>query len=609
MRSAVAVEQLEVVAWQASDGKRRGQRVIFVSVMKAFSSGPTKRINRSNPGKLVLALLALLFLVGPYAQVEAQMTPGRPRLVVCLIADEFNYDYLVRFQDRFGAGGLKLLLDGGANFTNCQYQQASNQTASGQAIIATGSSPWANGIIADRWYDHRKAKLTTATAADDSGAISGGTGGSSHNLNGTTFTDQIKLATNGRGKVITVGLTEAPPLILAGKLANAAYWWDTRTGSFVGSSQFVHDLPGWAKTFNDSHYADKYFGKPWNRLLAETQYLASTRDDYPHERPYTGDGRQFPHVISGGAGSPNEVFYGTFAQTPFGDQMVADFAKEAVDHESLGMHVDPDFLGVNFSATEAVGNAFGPNSQEMQDAVLRLDQSIASLLHEIDTKVGLNNCLIVFTADHGVAPIPELLRERGIDSGRIEPSAIKAGLSNALSGRLAKDDWVSEFQPPNLYLNLNTIDRLKYRQPDVEALAAKLAHSLSGVGEVYTAAQFFLNEVPNGPLSATVRRSYYWGRSGELIILPKPGYVFTPDAEGTSAGSPFSYDAQVPLIFYGGAVRSGRYGTTCSPIDIAPTISAVLGVDCPTMTEGRALHEALGQVNGPPTPRASFTGQ
>jgi predicted AlkP superfamily pyrophosphatase or phosphodiesterase len=581
----------------------------LMNVYKGFSKlltlGQTR--TRLRQRAILLACLTLTLLTG--SANAQQGNSAKPRLVILLIADQFPYDYLARFQDRITSSGLKYLTDAGANFTNCQFQQASNQTASGQAIIATGAYPWANGIVADQWYDRKRTKTVTATASDEGTVLSGGNGpaGSSRQLNGTTISDQLKLATNGRSKVFSIGLTDGPPVLMAGKLANAAFWWDLRTGSFVSSSQFGHDLPIWAKTFNDQHYADRYFGKSWQRLMPEGQYGSSTRDDFPYERAFPGDGKQFPHVITGGTGSANELFYTVFAATPWANQMLADFAKDAIEKEGLGMHTDPDLISVNFSATEGLTNFFGPNSQESQDMVMRLDQTIANLLQFVDQRVGLSNCLVVFTADHGVAPLPELLKERGFDAGRIDPQSLRTQLNASMEARLGKGDWIEAFEPPNLYLNLNTIDREKFRQPDVEALAGKMAHSITGIGEVYTAAQFFTNEVPNGPLANAVRHSYFWGRSGELVILPKSGYVYATQPEGTGGGSPFSYDGQVPLVLFGAGVKYGRYPECASPADIAPTIASILGIATTSLSEGRALSEALAQPYGPPKTRPSFS--
>ena len=222
-----------------------------------------------------------------------------------------------------------------------------------------------------------------------------------------------------------------------------------------------------------------------------------------------------------------------------------------------------------------------------------MDQSLAGLFQFLDQKVGLGNCVIVFSADHGVCPIPEFLKERGMEAGRIDPKQFKTSLDAALDAQLGPEDWIDSFEPPNLYLSLNAIDRQKYRQPDVEARADKIAHSITGVGEVYTAVQLFMNQLPNGPLVDAVRKSYYWGRSGELFVIPRPGYIFSSEATGTSTGSPYNYDTQVPLIIFGANVQPGRYGQASSPTDIAPTLSSLLGIEPPSLSEGRVLWEAL----------------
>ena len=403
----------------------------------------------------------------------------------------------------------------------------------------------------------------------------------------------MKLASNGRSKVITMSLKDSSALLLGGRLANAAYWWDTKTGNFVTSSQYGREMAAWATSFNDQHYADKYLGKPWQRLLSETQYTSSTRDDYPYERGIPGDGNKFPHVISGGLQSPGEQFYNAFAMTPFANQMLCDLAKDAIERESLGLHTDPDLLAISFSANDLLGQAFGPYSQESEDMLLRLDQSISGLFQYLDGKLGLDNCLIVLTSDHGVCPIPEFMKERGMESGRIDPKVFKSSLDSALDARLGQEDWIEEFDPPSVYLNLNAIDKEKYRQPDVEALAAKIAHSLPGIDEVCTAVQFFTNQLPSGPVVAAIKKDYYWGRSGELVVTPKPGYIFSTESNGTTSGSPFNYDTQVPLIMAGPGVQSGRYGQSSSPADIAATITSLLGIEPPSLSEGRVLSEAV----------------
>lgn len=550
-------------------------------------------------------LLASISLSTAFTQVaNAQSAINvQPKLVLVIVIDQFSYDYLSRFNDRFGNGGFKFLMENGANFVNCKYKQANTVTASGHSIISSGAYPWATGVISNTWYSKRKEKAIEATEDDTVQLVGGnGPGASCRSMAGSSIGDEMRLATNGRSKVIACSLKDRGALFLAGRMANGAYWYDQRNGHFVSSSQFGGTLPGWVASFNDKRYADSFFGKPWQRLLPENLYSASTKDDYTYERPMPGDGRSFPHQVTGGASTPNEAYYTTFQATPFANQMVADFAKDAIEKENLGTHDSADFLGVSFSANDFVGHAFGPNSQESEDMMLRLDQTLANLFQYVDQKIGLDKSLVVLSSDHGVAPIPEFLRDKGLDAGRIDPKAMTSLLESQLDQKLGPDDWIASFQPPNLYFNRNTIAKQKVRKQDVEDIAAQAAESVPGVGDVYTAYQFYMGQMPPSPSIDAVKRSYFTSRSGDVYITPRPGYIFSGESNGTSHGSPYRYDSQVPLIMMGVGIRSGRYAQECSPADIAPTISSLLHINAPSLCEGRALSEAIAPFYGPARP-------
>jgi predicted AlkP superfamily pyrophosphatase or phosphodiesterase len=490
-----------------------------------------------------------------------------------------------------------MLQEKGAFYTDCRFSGATSQTAVGHSVIATGAYPWSTGIVADHWFDSGREKGVGAVVDDAVQLVGGnGSGASARLMSGTTFGDQLRLSSNSRSKVVSVSLKPEASVLLGGRLANNAFWWDTRTGAFVSSSQYGKELPSWAKAFNDQHYSEKYVGKPWQRLVSESQYSASTRDDYPYERSIAGDGKQFPHILGSSAGEP---FFSAFAMSPWSNDMTIDFCKSAIEGESLGQRGETDLLAVSLSAGETLGQSFGPYSQEMQDLCLRLDQSLTNLCQYIDQKVGLNNCLIVFTSDHGVSPIPEYLAEKGIDGGRIDPKVFKTLLNSALTSRLGPGEWIQSFEPPNLYLNAATMSKNKFRQPDVEAVAAKLVHSVAGIAEAYSAFQFYTNQLPSGPMLDAVKKSYFWGRSGELYVVLKPGFIFAPEINGTQSGSPYNYDCHVPLILMGNDIQPGRYNRPVSPADIAPTLSAVVGIDWPSLSEGHPLADCMHNQQNP----------
>jgi len=532
---------------------------------------------------------------------------GKPSLVVLVVADQFPYSFLSRYRDKFQAGGLRLLMEQGAHYPSCTYKCSTTHAGVGATVISTGAYPWNTGVVGNTWYSRSKKGPTSATI-DDSAELIGanGTAGSPKGVSGTAIGDQMKLATNGRSKVFAIGVDQSSALLLTGRLANNAFWIDPKTGNMVSSSKYGRTPSGWVKAFNDQHYADKFLGKPWQRLLPENQYGASTKDDYPYERAFPSDGKVFPHVVQPGSQSAGQNYYDHFVMTPFANQMAIDFAREAVEKEFLGQHPDPDLLILSLSAGEKLTQSFGPYSQETEDLVLRMDQNLASLFQFINEKVGFNKATIIFTASHGSPSIPEFSKERGLDSGRIDPKVFTSFLDSKLDSQVGQEDWIEAFDPPNLYLNLDAIDKQKLRQPDVESLVARVAHSVPGIGECFTAWQLYTNQPPNSPMSDMVRRSYFFGRSGEVYVTPKSGYVFTSESTGTGYGSPFTYDTQVPLLLYGAGVRPGRYGASVSPSDIAATISAMLGIEAPSDSEGSPLAEAMAQPSSQAAPKVDI---
>lgn len=541
--------------------------------------------------KVFLTFLSVMLILSQQAPVIAQDS-GRANLVVLIVADQFPYNFLARYKDKFQAGGLRMLMDQGAHYPSCTFKCATTHAAVGASIISSGAHPWNTAVVGNTWYSRSRKGPTSATTDDAELIGANGTAGSCK-INGTTIGDQMKLATNGRSKVFTIGTDESQSLLLAGRLANNAYWIDNKTGNMVTSAKYGRTLTSWVKAFNDSHPCEKYLGKPWQRLLPENQYAASTKDDYPYERSGPGDGKIFPHVIQPGSPSANQAYYEPFVNTPFANQVAIEFAREAVEKEFLGQHPDPDLLILNLGAGENLVQAYGPYSQEAEDLVLRMDQSLAQLFQFINDKVGFNKTTIIFTASHGSPSIPEFSKERGLDAGRIDPKVFTSFLDSKLDSQVGQEDWIEAFDPPNLYLNLDAIDRQKLRQPDVESLVGRIAHSVPGIGEVFTAWQLYTNQPPNSPLSDAVRRAYYFGRSGEVYVTPKPGFVFSTESTGTGYGSPFSYDAQVPLLLFGAGIKPGKYAANVSPADIAPTISALLGIETPSDTEGTPLAEVI----------------
>ncbi len=349
------------------------------------------------------SLLAWLLTAGGPGTTAAQRPVGppasRPRLVVVIAVDQLRADYIDRFRTSFGPAGFNLFLEHGARFVTARYQHAITETCPGHAVMLTGSYGMVNGIVANDWYDAR-AKRAMYCAEDTTVTLVGAreAGRSPRNLIAGTVGDMLRTQTAGRGRVITVSGKDRSAIMLGGKRADAAYW--PVESAFVTSTYYRPDLPAWVRAFNASRPVARYVGRRWDRALPAAAYAAMGADDVRYERDVAGLGRTFPHPIA----SAQAVDY-----TPFSDEIVADFAMRAVTAESLGRDTVPDLLGIGFSATDRVGHTFGPNSHEIMDDVVRLDRTLARLFDFLNREVGLDNVLLVLTADHGVAPFPELV--------------------------------------------------------------------------------------------------------------------------------------------------------------------------------------------------------
>jgi len=551
----------------------------------------------------LLILLNVSFQLAPAAQRRAASGQAsqnkRVRLVVGIVIDQFRYDYLTRFADQFSEGGFRRLLRDGAVFSNANYNFSPTYTACGHATFMSGSVPALNGIIGNEWYD-REAGRRTTSVSDSKVKLLGGKEGapaaSPHRLIGSTVGDQLRFNSNGRSKVIGISFKDRSAILPAGKRPNGAYWFDSSTGAFVSSSYYFSDLPDWVKAFNSQNKPDKYFGAKWERLLSESAYSRSLPDDSPYER--SSYGNKFPYTINGGEATPGPRFYSQFEVTPFANEYLADFARAAIEGEGLGQDEFTDLLTVSFSANDLLGHAYGPYSQEVQDMTLRTDRILAGLFDYIDKKIGLSNTIIALTADHGVAPIPEHSRALGF-GGRVDSRALLNSIEAALSKRFGEDKWILAFVNSNIYFDYSALERRKADLSEVERIAGEAALKAPGVAACFARSQIISGQLPPTVIAQRVASGFYPQRNGDLILVAEP-FFLVGDSSTASHGSPYSYDAHVPVIFYGAGIAAGNYTVECSPADIAPTLSFMLDIEPPSSSVGRILSEAIKGKNHRP---------
>lgn len=538
-------------------------------------------------------LLSFLLLAAPLGAQPKKPASPKIKLVLGIVIDQFRYDYLTRFEDQFVAGGFRRFLQGGAVFMNAHYPYTPTVTACGHAVFMSGSLPSENGIIANEWWDRDAGKKITSVVDASTKLLGGkeGEGASPHRMLSSTIGDQLKLLTGGQAKVIGVSLKDRAAILPAGHRANGAYWYDDTTGRIVSSTYYFKELPAWVKKFNDENCADKYFGRKWEKLLPDAAYARSLPDDSPFEKWEYG--KTFPHTITGGESKPGKKFFKQFEATPFANEMVANLAKAAMENEQLGQDDVTDVLTVSFSANDILGHYLGPNSPEAQDITLRTDRLLAEFLAYVDKKVGLQNTVIAFTADHGVAPVPEHSQTLGL-GGRIEAKEITDAINNAFTQRFGEERWVSLFSYGNVFLDYRALARRKVSHVEAEQVASAALQKFTGLAEVFTRTDILAGRLPRTRVANSVASGFNAERNGDLVLVPKPFWMFGESSPlATTHGTPYSYDTHVPVIFYGAGIKAGMFTTPSSPLDIAPTLAAVLKIEQPSNVAGQILAEAL----------------
>src|SRR6478752_1715296 len=399
----------------------------------------------------VLAVFCLFAL--PFLSAAKEKPLERPKLVVGIVVDQMRYDFLYRYWDKYSDKGFKRLLREGFSFENNQYNYVPTYTGPGHASVYTGTTPATHGIVGNDWYSCETGLSMYCTSDQTASTIgSGSVAGqmSPNNLIATTITDELRLATNMGSKVIGVCLKDRGSILPAGHMPNAAYWYDGSTGGWITSTYYADKLPDWVTAFNNRKTAGKYLSQPWNTLRPITEYAQSTPDDNEFENPFKGEERPvFPHDLPKLRGTSFDIL----RSTPFGNSFTKDFAIETIKQEKMGQGNFTDFLALSFSSTDYVGHQFGPNSVEIEDTYLRLDQDLAELLEFLDKQFGKKNVLVFLTADHGAAHVPSFLKSRKLPAGSNSPALLRDSLEKNLQKEFGPGTWISAYVNQQVYLN------------------------------------------------------------------------------------------------------------------------------------------------------------
>ena len=525
------------------------------------------------------------------AQGHTTLSANTPRLVVGIVIEDFNPDYIERFWDRFGEGGFQRLYRAGFICANHHYDNLIQRPSVNMATLSTGTSPSHHGIINDIWIDRLKKKEVDVIKDDyytTVGSDSKEGERSAMNLRTLTLGDQLKLVTNGKSKVFSIALNDISAVLAAGHAADGAYWLDNSTGKMISSSYYVETFPKWAFDYNSFKTADSYLGLKWTTLKESTSYTESISDENSKESGYFGKYKSFPYDLnklkkeSGGS-------YRILKTTPWGNTMVKEFALQMIPKEQLGYKLVPDLLTVVFSSMDYERYSFGAFSAEMEDTYLRLDKDIAELLKYIETGFGTDNILIYLTGLTSTSYPAAYMKEKyHFTAGIFNPESAVALLKSYLNIKYGEANWIELFSNQQIYLNHDLIERKKINLQEMQTSVALFLNQFEGIAFAKAALEIEANNFPGGVLEP-FQNNFHIKRSGDVLIKYEDGWqpkdkFNLPD---------YTDNSQVPLVWYGAGIRKGTTMHRTDATDIVPTIAAFLGIAPPSAVTGKVIEEVI----------------
>jgi predicted AlkP superfamily pyrophosphatase or phosphodiesterase len=548
-----------------------------------------------------LVFLLFFFPVFIFAQrpkenvVVNQLTqlPLRPKLVVGIVVDQMRWDYLYRYANRYGKGGFNRMLNEGFTCENTQIPYVPTVTAAGHTSIYTGSVPAIHGIAGNDFIIQATGKSLYCTEDTTVQGVGGGAGSvgqmSPRNLLATTITDELKLATNFRSKVIGIALKDRGGILPAGHAANAAYWYDDATGNWITSTYYMQQLPSWVTNFNNQKLAEKHIKQDWNTLYPINTYVQSTIDNAPYEGKLRGEEAPvFPHLTS-------KMLNGNFSairNTPYGNTLTLDLAKAALKIEQLGQGSQTDFLAVSLSSTDYVGHQYGVNAIETEDTYLRLDKDLEEFFNTLDATLGKGQYTVFLSADHGAAHNPQFLKDNNIPADQWNGSSVLANLNNLLEQEFKQKRLVLSFSNYQVNFNNVLIEKEKLNIEELKAKTIQFLNKQEGIAFAIDMDKTSIASIPD-VIKSKVINGFNKDRSGAIQILLNPGLFQGYSKTGTTHGTWNPYDTHIPLVFMGWGIKHGSLNRLTSMADIASTLAALLHIQEPNGNIGLPIEEVL----------------
>jgi predicted AlkP superfamily pyrophosphatase or phosphodiesterase len=541
----------------------------------------------------------ILFLIIMGITLSGYTQPRVPKLVVGIVVDQMRPDYLNRFIDDYGSGGFKRLISNGFTLWNVHYNYIPTYTGPGHASIYSGTTPRYHGVIGNDIYyrDTKKVEYCVKDSFDVVGneKASKGKGMSPHRLITTNICDELKLSDNNHSKVISISLKDRAAILSGGHIADNALWFDQETGNFISSSFYSKELPMWVKKFNGKKLADSYIQNDWIALLGNDRYSNCVIDTTICAITRTGSKvlPVFPHSLQLSP-KDKDAKYSLLYKSPLANSLLTDLAIETIKNTGIGTGNYPDFLAISYSSTDAVGHLFGPLSKEIKDTYVRLDKDIERLLLTLDQTVGKDNYVVFLTADHGVPEIPQYMMKEKLPAGYLYHQAFYKSATAYLNTILTSAKWIDTLINDQFYLNRTLIAQKGLNLKTVQSQLADYLQQQKGVAFVYTASQ--LNESEFTTNSAMrIQNGFQPKCSGDVLLVLESGFFEYEDGAVVEHGSGYSYDTNVPLIWYGQNIAKGESWKIHYITDIAPTLSMLLRIKYPSACIGNPILEIEGK--------------
>jgi predicted AlkP superfamily pyrophosphatase or phosphodiesterase len=542
-----------------------------------------------------LTAIILIMSVSTGSGQTAYIPPDKPRLIIGIIVEQLKYDQLEKFRDRLGENGIKTLINEGTYFRNASFWYMLTQSAPAHATISTGAEPSFHGITSDSWYVPLKNELINCTKDNDVNPVGGSFESGLHspvNLQASTFSDELSMSSNKRAKVFGVGITEKSAIFSAGHSANAAYWFDNTTGTWMSSSYYISQLPGWVNDFNAMRYPDTYLNSIWSLSRPLGDYVDCLPDSNKYETGFGGI-NYFPYdlkKIRSKFTTSAKSDFSFIRETPFANTLTTNFAIKLIENEQLGKDDITDYISICYNSTDYIGHRFGPSSVEMGDAIFRLDVEIKNLLSYLNDKIGKRDILIYFTAAHGISEIPAVLETNHIPAGYFNQNQALQLLRSYLNAVYGEGDWVKGYFERQVFLNRTLIEDARLSLDEVQKKVARFLVQFTGVSAAYPYSAFEANDFGTGNLRRIIN-NFNPQRSGDVIVTLNPGWVERDGDFVTNHNSPYEYDSHVPLIWYGWTVNRSTVARNVNMTDIAATLSSLCRIPYPNACSGEPMFE------------------